>query len=334
MPFGWAAAAAAAAGLASSYISSDASKSAAGSQSGAANQATAVQQQMAADAQKRAAPYQQTGYQSLSSLARGVGGQAPVLPFSPDPNTDAATALFNRDTINSRGFALRPDELQDESIKSSIRKIQDTFSPGSASYNPDNQKFAQEFQAKQPSQQAGGAAGPDDVQSGQFTHQFNAGDLNSNLAPNWKFALEQGQGAAANALNLSGGTGGNFAKGLVDYTLNNSGDLYQNAFANYSANQTNIFNRLASIAGIGQTANAQSGQVAVGLAPGISSSIQGAGAAQAAGTVGQANAISGGINNAASWYGVSQIAKPQSGSNSGADPNFTGDASRSLMETG
>ncbi len=180
----------------------------------------------------------------------------------------------------------------------------------------------------------GGPAGPDDVQSGQFTHQFNAGDLNANLAPNWKFALEQGQGAAANALNLSGGTGGNFAKGLVDYTLNKSGDLYQNAFANYTANQTNIFNRLASIAGIGQTANAQSGQVAVGLAPGISSSIQGAGAAQAAGTVGQANAITGGINNAASWYGLSQIAKPQSGSNAPADPNFTSDAGRSLMETG
>lgn len=151
----------------------------------------------------------------------------------------------------------------------------------------------------------GPAAGGVDV--GQFTHQFNANDLNANLAPNWKFSLEQGQGAAANALNAAGGVGGNYAKGLVDYTLNKSGDLYQNAFSNYNTNQTNIFNRLSSIAGLGTTTNAQSAQSGSSLGTGAANTTVASGAAQAAGTSGVSNALSNALTNAASWYSLPAI---------------------------
>lgn len=138
---------------------------------------------------------------------------------------------------------------------------------------------------------------------GQFTHQFNANDLKTNLAPNYDFMLNQGLGAVQNAANLGGGLlSGNTLKGINDYAQNYASNGYQQAFQNYTANQTNIFNRLSSIAGLGQTANQTTAGLSGALAPGIASTITGAGQATAAGQVGVANAISGGLNNAASWY--------------------------------
>lgn len=141
-----------------------------------------------------------------------------------------------------------------------------------------------------------------------FNHQFNAGDLNANMAPNWKFALDQGIGATKNAANLQTGVlSGNALKGIADYTLNKSGDLYQQAFNNYSQNQSNIYNRLSNLAGLGGQAaqtNATAGTAAAQAAGNFGTQ---AGAAQAAGTVGMANNLSGGLTNAASWYALPNI---------------------------
>ena len=303
MPFGWVTAATAAAGL----LSADASQQASGAQTSAANRATDTQRAMFDTVNAQAAPYRQSGYNALSAIAAGTGMRDPM------GNDDPAVALFNRDLVNSRGYALQPQEMSQPEVQSQIAAIRASRDPGSPTFDPNNAAFGS----------SAAQTSPSGITSGQFTHQFGAGDLNANLAPNWKFALEQGQGAAANALNLTGGMGGNFAKGLVDYTLNKSGDLYQNAFSNYNTNQTNIFNRLSAIAGLGQTSNAQGVQGAVGLAPGISQSIQGAGAAQAAGTVGQANAIGGGLTNAASWYALPQVmnyGRTSGGMSAGAGP--------------
>lgn len=146
-----------------------------------------------------------------------------------------------------------------------------------------------------------------------FMHQFGANDLNANLAPNWRFGLEQGQKAAAQALNAAGGTGGNYAKGLIDYTIGKSGDLYQQAYNNYTQNQSNIFNRLKSIADYGLGAAGQTAQVAPSFANGIAGAQIGAGNAAASGIVGSANALTGGLSNAASWFSLPQILKQGAG---------------------
>ncbi len=141
------------------------------------------------------------------------------------------------------------------------------------------------------------------AEGGQFTHQFGPADLQTNLAPNYQWQLGQGQGAVTNLMNQGGGLlSGNTIKGINDYTQNYASNAYQQAFQNYTANQTNIFNRLSNIAGLGQTANQAGVNLATGMSPGISSTITGAGQASAAGQVGVANAISGGLNNAAGWY--------------------------------
>ena len=143
-----------------------------------------------------------------------------------------------------------------------------------------------------------------------FQNQFNNQDLNANLAPNYAFQLEQGQGTTNAANNATGGmVGGNALKGLQDYTQNFASNAYQNAFNNYSANQTNIYNRLAGIAGIGMqgatgTANAQ-----LGTGTNIAQLTQGIGQAQAAGQVGQANAYAGAANNIGNYALLSSLGK-------------------------
>jgi hypothetical protein len=173
-----------------------------------------------------------------------------------------------------------------------------------------NTQNAQNAPWRQAGQNALSQLMPGDVQgqpgttlAPQFTHQFDANDLNTNLAPNYQFMLGQGLGATQNMMNQGGGLlSGNTLKGVNDYAQNYASNAYQQAFQNYTANQTNIFNRLSNIAGLGQTANQTTAGLAGSMSPGISSTITGAGQAKAAGQVGVANALTGGINNAAGWY--------------------------------
>ena len=143
-----------------------------------------------------------------------------------------------------------------------------------------------------------------------FQNQFNNQDLNANLAPNYAFQLQQGQGATNAANNATGGMmGGNALKGLQDYTQNYAQGAYQNAFNNYSANQTNIYNRLAGIAGLGYQGAAGTANAQLGTGTNIAQLTQGIGQAQAAGQVGQANAYAGGLSNVGNYALLSSLGK-------------------------
>lgn len=178
------------------------------------------------------------------------------------------------------------------------------------------------------------------TQNGQFNNNvdpayhsnpfsFSNKDLNDQLAPNYAFMRDQGLGAINNQASVGGGlVGGNALKGINDYAQNYAQNGYQNAFANASAmqnqnytqgfqnhqtefnnmqgNQTNIFNRLATIAGLGQTSANQTAKSAEGFASNIGSEQLAGGAAQAAGYMGQGkafgNAISGAQAGLTNWY--------------------------------
>ena len=144
--------------------------------------------------------------------------------------------------------------------------------------------------------------------SGYLQHQFNAQDLNANLAPNYEFQLQQGQKATNAANNATGGLiGGNALQGLQNYTQNFAQNSYQNAFTNYQNQRTGIYNTLASIAGLGQTAQSQSNQLATNYGTNTANLATGAAAAQAAGLVGSANAYSGGLQNIGNTYLLSSL---------------------------
>ena len=156
--------------------------------------------------------------------------------------------------------------------------------------------------------------------SGYLTREFTNQDLNNYLAPNYAFNLEQGQGAVRNLANSSGGLiGGNAIKGIQDYTQNFAGNAYGNAFNQFQTQRGNIYNTLAGIAGIGQTATNQTGANATNYGTNVANLDVGAANARAAGTVGAANAYSGGIQNAGNMYMLSNLLGQR-----GTVPGYTG----------
>jgi hypothetical protein len=156
--------------------------------------------------------------------------------------------------------------------------------------------------------------------SGYLTREFTNQDLNANLAPNYAFNLEQGQGAVRNLANSSGGLiGGNAIRGIQDYTQNFAGNAYQNAFANFQGQRSNIYNTLAGISGLGQTANQTTANLSGNTANAISSLGVGAANAGAAGTVGVANAFSGGLNTLGNMAYINKALAQR-----GTVPGYTG----------
>ena len=144
-----------------------------------------------------------------------------------------------------------------------------------------------------------------------LTHQFNAQDFQNNIDPGYQFRLQQGMAANQNAANQSGGMlSGNTLQGMQNYAQNAASQEYSNAFNRYQTQRSNIYNTLASIAGLGQSAQSQSNQLAQNYANNQTGLITGAGAAQAAGQVGSANALAGGLQGAGSSYMLSQMMKP------------------------
>jgi len=143
-----------------------------------------------------------------------------------------------------------------------------------------------------------------------LTSQFSNADLNSQLAPNYAFQLQQGQQSTNAANNATGGmVGGNALQGLNTFSQNYAQGAYQNAFNNYQAQQTNIYNKLAGIAGIGMAGATGAANAQIGTGTNVANITQGIGNAQAAGQIGQANAISGAVGNvgnAGALYGMNQ----------------------------
>jgi hypothetical protein len=129
-----------------------------------------------------------------------------------------------------------------------------------------------------------------------LTRQFGDQDLNSNLAPNYAFQLAQGQGATNAANNVAGG-GGNAAQGLEQFTQNYAANAYQNAFNNFQTQRSNIYNTLASIAGIGQTGQSQVNQAGTNTATALGQLGVGAASALGQGQIGSAQAYGGALNN-------------------------------------
>lgn len=149
---------------------------------------------------------------------------------------------------------------------------------------------------------------PQDATSDYLTHRFNAQDFAQGIDPGYAWRLQQGQMANQRAANIGGGAlSGNTLAGLQAYTQGQASQEYGNAFNRYQTERGNIYNTLASIAGLGQTAQGQTNQLASNYANNVSNLMTGSAAAQAAGTVGAANAQAGAIQNATNTYALSNM---------------------------
>lgn len=271
MGFSAIAAATVAAGAMSAYSSSQASKRAASAQQDAAGQATAAQQQALSEMRGDLQPYRDMGLGGMAGLTNALTG----------PNgTYEGSRLGTGQPVYSEN----------------------------RQYTPINYQYFQPTMAQ------------------------------LEQTPGYQFTLRQGLNAVDNSAASRGLAGsGAQQKALADYASGLASTTYQQQLQNYmaqfgtdlnarvgqfntglqaamgqselafnqgTANDTNLYNRLAGLAGIGQNAAAQSGAGSVQTGTGIASNLIGAGNAAASGYIGSANALNQGLGSAAN--GISQ----------------------------
>lgn len=141
---------------------------------------------------------------------------------------------------------------------------------------------------------------------GSLVKPFSLADFHAD--PGYGFRISEGEKGIQRAASARGGLySGATLKALARFNQDTASGEYGNAYNRYNTDQSNQFNRLASIAGLGQTATnqvGQAGQNAYGTiasaganaSNNISQNLIGAGNARASGYVGAANAFNNGLS--------------------------------------
>lgn len=140
-------------------------------------------------------------------------------------------------------------------------------------------------------------------QDGQFMQSYTGQDIYSD--PSYQFRLQQGQnaiqsGAAAQGGLLSGAT----QKALMNYGQEAASQEFQNAYNRFNADQTNQYNRLANLVGVGQNAAAQTGNAGLQTGQAIANNTMAGANAQAAGVVAAGNRQANTFNSLMQLAGV------------------------------
>jgi hypothetical protein len=154
--------------------------------------------------------------------------------------------------------------------------------------------------------------------TGYLTKPFTSADLIANLDPSYQFMREQGLGATGQAMNVGGG-GSNVNLAQTKFAEDYAKTGAQQAFNNFSAQQSNIYNRLAGIAGIGQAGQTQANTAGTNAANAMGQLGVGAAGAIGAGQVGSANAYAGGLQGIGSAGTLAALLKGNT-----TDPNLVG----------
>jgi hypothetical protein len=160
---------------------------------------------------------------------------------------------------------------------------------------------------------------------GPLTQAYPGGSFTAPTAaqaqatPGYEFTLQQGQdaiqnSAAAQGNLLSGGTEASLdqysqglASGTYQQSFNNAQSLYNTNYNTWAQQQANQFNRLASVAGLGQTTAGQLGQEGQQAASNVGNIDISTGAQQGQDAVNAASARASGYNaigNSLSNYGT------------------------------
>jgi hypothetical protein len=128
-------------------------------------------------------------------------------------------------------------------------------------------------------------------------------------SPQYQFNLQQGaQGTLNQDSSAQGAESGAALKDLISFNQNYANNSYNSAFQNYQTQNNNIFNRLNSIATLGSNAGSNATTGASSFANAIGGTTSSIGASQAAGTIGAANAITGGLQSGANaFYGQNAL---------------------------
>lgn len=123
---------------------------------------------------------------------------------------------------------------------------------------------------------------------GYFNQTYTGQDVYND--PSYQFRLNQGLGAIQSSAAAQGGLlSGATLKALQNYGQDYASQEYSNAYNRFNADQTNRFNRLSTLAGMGQNAAAQVGNAGLQTGQAIANNTMAGANALAAGQVSSAN---------------------------------------------
>jgi len=168
-----------------------------------------------------------------------------------------------------------------------------------------------------------------------WTQQFNAPtDVTEQNDPGYQFRLAEGQkalerSAAAKGGLLSGGTAKALDRYGQDYASGEYGNVYNRALGEYQQNynifqqnQSNLYNRLSGLAGLGQVSAGQlnsagqnysnnAGNLLIGGANAQAAGLNNAASARASGYIGGTNATTGALSGLGNLATLASVLYPQ-----------------------
>lgn len=280
----------------SAVIASDASRSASRAQQQAAQQASDTQLAMYNQNREDQTPYRESGYRALSALNYGLGLDGDPSAAGSSQPLDYRTWLSQQSgrtgaITGPTGTISAPFRMDGSRLIGAPQAMTGAFSDGSS--DPAYQAYLKGFRPAAPRPGAPGF--------GDLNRDFTLADFTKD--PGYQFRLDEGRkaleaSAAARGMLLSGAT----LKELDRYNQDFASGEYSNAYNRFNADRTTRFNRLASLAGVGQTSLQQTGQQGQQTANNIAENQLAAGNARAAGAIGQGNAINNGLQTLGNWY--------------------------------
>ena len=290
-------------GVVGGLIQADAARSAANAQARAAREATQAQERMFNRQVELQQPFRDTGLTANNRLAYLLGLSPNGSSASSPAPTLTAEQLRNQLIGDYTTTTRRNLTRSREDVASGRPAYEDVTNIDEAGLNAAiQQRLAQQSQ-QQAAQQAAASGDPN---YGSLMRRFSMEDFQAD--PGYAFRQQEGMkgiegGAAARGGLLSGGA----LKAIQKYGQDLASQEYGNAYGRFNADQTNQYNRLAGLVNTGQGATNQLTNAAGNLGSQIGSNIIGAGNANAASTIGQANAWNGLIGTAANAYQNNQL---------------------------
>lgn len=151
---------------------------------------------------------------------------------------------------------------------------------------------------QQPWRQAGERA-LGQMQDSDYMQDFSMADFTAD--PGYAFRMAEGAKALERSAAARGGlNSGGTLKALTRYSQGVASDEFTNAYNRFNSDRDRRFNRLSSLAGVGQTANSTIANAGQNYANQVSANQIGVGNARGANYIAQGNAIGEGIQNGAS----------------------------------
>jgi len=307
------------AGLAGASMSSRAARKAGEAQAASAEKASQAQLQAAREANMlqaamfknaaaQGAPYQQSGQVALSALMGGMG-------FGPARSSRTANSPYGSAPQKSIGYQPAGTYINAEGL--AVDGQGNPITAGATDYGISDLNYG----ATQDELDAASKT----IDSGYFTHNFDANDFKNNIDPGYQWRMDQGNAAlAAKRAAVGNRFGGQALRDITNYNQDAASQEYQSAYDRYNKNKALIFDRLSTLSGYGtgagnsaaaagQTAGANIGSNTMSASRSASDYLTSAAASRAAGSVGSTNAIVGGLNTGLNnWYGYRMMGTPNS----------------------